>query len=182
MKISEPAAALSRRQFLRIGLFGSMALSTISATALLTGCSRLTAAQGFQVLRDSDLKVLRAVVPVVLAGELPQDRTASAAVEETLHTFDAFLRGTSLTAQKQFGQLLDLLHMPVTRYTIAGLSSDWGEAAPAEIATFLEHWRRSRFDTLRAGYSGLTQAVNMMWYLQPRSWAAINYLPPRVVA
>lgn len=176
-----PAADLSRRQFLRVGFLGSVALSTLSTAALLTGCSSVPAAQGFQVLRETDLKVLRALIPVVLAGELPAGSAAKAATEETLLAADKLLQGTSLAGQKQLAQLFDLMHMPLTRYTVVGLSDDWSEAAPTDIAAFLEHWRRSRFDTLRAGYAGLTQLINMVWYLQPRSWVAINYMPPRVV-
>lgn len=180
--LSGPIAGVSRRQFLRVGFFGSVALSAISTTALLSGCSTPPVANGYQLLRDSDLKVLRALVPVVLAGELPKGEARSAAVEETLHTLDGFLTTTSESGQKQLAQLFDLMHMPVTRYTIVGLSNDWDEAAPADIAAFLEHWRASRFETLRAGYAALTQMLNMMWYLQPRSWAAIGYIPPHVVA
>lgn len=170
----------SRRQFLRIGLLGSLALSTLSATAVLTGCSRAPAAAGFRLLRASDLKVLRALVPVVLVGELPAGEAAGAAVEETLHTLDNFLAHTSRVGQKQIAQLFDLLHMPATRYALAGLADDWDEASAADIAGFLDHWRGSRFDTLRMGYMALTQMLNMMWYLQPRSWAAIGYVPPQI--
>jgi hypothetical protein len=173
---------VSRRQILRLGFFGSLALSTISATALLTGCSKVPVASGFRVLRESDLKVLRALVPVALAGEIPAGEEGKAALQETLHTLDNFLAHTSLVGQKQLGQLFDLMHMPATRYTMVGLSDDWDEASAADIAAFLEHWRASRFETLRMGYMALTGMLNMMWYLQPRAWAAINYVPPRVVA
>lgn len=161
---------------------GSIALSTVSATALLTGCASAPLASGFSVLRDSDLVTLRAVASVVLSAELPAEGPASAiALEQTLKTLDAFLSGTSVAGQKQLLQLLDLMHMPATRYTVAGLSQPWNEASPESIASFLEHWRHSRFETLRAGYNGLTQALNMMWYLQPRAWAAIGYEPPHVI-
>lgn len=176
-------AEVSRRQFLRVGFFGSLALSTISATALLTGCSKkASASPGFHVLRDSDLKVLRALVPVALAGEIPAGDDGRSAVEETLHTLDKFLAQTSRVGQKQLGQLFDLMHMPATRYLMVGLSDDWDKASAADIGNFLEHWRTSRLETLRMGYMALTGMLNMMWYLQPRSWAAINYVPPRVVA
>lgn len=179
---SPSAGAVSRRQLLRIGFFGSVALSAVSATAVLTGCSTPPAAQGYGLLRPNDLKVLRALLPVLLAGELPEGEARHDAIEETLRTLDSFLAGTSVAGQKQLAQLFDLMALPLTRYTIVGLSEDWDRAAPADIAAFLEHWRASRFDTLRAGYAGLTQTLNMMWYLQPRAWAAIGYVPPRVEA
>lgn len=173
---------MSRRQFLRVGLMGSLVLSTVSATALLSGCASAPLATGFKVLRDTDLAILRALANVVLDGDLPQGAERGAAIDETLKTLDSFLSTTSVAGQKQLLQLFDLMHMPATRYTVVGLSSPWEEASAADIAQFLTHWRNSRFETLRAGYNGLTQALNMMWYLQPRSWAAIGYEPPHVVA
>ncbi|MCC2638983.1 MAG: hypothetical protein K0Q68_2702 [Moraxellaceae bacterium] len=178
----EHPVGVSRRQFLRVGALGSLALSTISVTALLTGCSSAPVASGYKVLRATDLAILRALAPVVLAGQLPAGKAAPAAVEETLLTLDAFLAGTSGPGQKQLGQLFDLMHMPATRYALVGLSDAWEEASAADITAFLEHWRSSRFETLRAGYTALTQMLNMMWYLQPRSWAAIDYAPPVVTA
>lgn len=176
----DSAGGLTRRQLLRVGTLGALALSTVSTTALLTGCASAPTATGFSVLRRTDLAILRALAPVVLAGQLPTGADEAAAVEETLHTLDAFLGGTSAAGQKQIGQLFDLMHMPVTRYALVGLSSPWEDAEAADIGRFLTHWRNSRFETLRAGYGALTQMLNMMWYLQPRSWAAIGYAPPRV--
>lgn len=178
----EHPAGASRRQFLRVGALGSLVLSTLSLTALLTGCSSAPMAPGCKVLRETDLAILRALAPVILAGELPAGVEAKAAIEETLLTLDAFLASTSGPGQKQLGQLFDLMHMPATRYTVVGLSDAWEEASVADLTAFLEHWRNSRFETLRAGYVALTQMLNMMWYLQPRSWAAIDYAPPMVVA
>lgn len=179
---SDRPGGVSRRQFLRIGVMGGIALSTVSATALLTGCASAPLAPGFSVLRGTDLVTLRAVAGVVLSAELPADAPArAAALDETLKTLDTFLSGTSVAGQKQLLQLLDLMHMPATRYAVAGVSQPWDEASPDSIGKFLEHWRNSRFETLRAGYNGLTQALNMMWYLQPRAWAAIGYEPPHVL-
>lgn len=160
---------------------GSIALSTVSATALLTGCASAPLASGFKVLRDTDVVILRALTNVVLEGELPSGADRTAAIDDTVKTLDGFLAGTSVAGQKQLLQLFDLMHMPATRYTVVGLSSPWDEAAPADIAQFLSHWRNSRFEMLRAGYTGLTQALNMMWYMLPRSWAALGYQPPHVL-
>lgn len=171
----------SRRQFLRVGFLGALALSAVSATSLLSGCSSPPAMTGFRLLRENDLKVLRALIPVVLAGALPADESEKAAIEETLHSLDSFLYATSRAGHKQIGQLFDLLSMPATRYAVVGLSDDWNKSSATDISAFLGRWQTSRFQMLRAGYLGLTQMINMSWYLQPRSWAAINYIPPRVV-
>lgn len=177
----DAAPGVSRRQFLRVGTLGALTLATVSTTALLTGCASSPRAPGLAVLRESDLEVLRALAPVVLAGELPEGEAAQVAIDETLKTLDAFLATTSAAGQKQLAQLFDLLHMPATRWAVAGVSDPWPEAAATDIAGFLAHWRDSRFDMLRAGYTALTSMLNMMWYLQPRSWDAIGYQPPRVL-
>ncbi|HEX6591842.1 MAG TPA: hypothetical protein VF050_07575 [Moraxellaceae bacterium] len=172
----------SRRQFLRVGLMGALALSAVSTVAVLTGCSTPPAAKSFRFLRDNDLKVLRALIPVVLGNVLPAGAAADQAMEETLHSLDNLIFGTSRAGHKQISQLFDLLAMPATRYTVVGLSDDWDKASATDINNFLVSWSHSRVQMLRAGYLGLSQLITMSWYLQPRSWAAIGYVPPRVVA
>lgn len=170
---------LSRRHFLKVGAMGALALSTVSTTALLTGCASHPPAAGFRFFRESDLRVMRALLPVVLAGRLPE--TAAEAVEGALHSLDEFLYGTSIAGHKQLRQLFDLLSMPVTRYAVAGLSSPWESVSTQEVRAFLDRWSHSRFQLLRAGYLGLTQMIAMGWYLQPQTWAGIGYVPPVVV-
>lgn len=171
-----------RRQFLRVGFWGGIALSTISAASLLSGCSSAPLATGLRLFRETDVKVLRALVPVVLAGEIEAGPTAVKTVDDTITALDDFLYVTSNAGHKQIHQLFDLLGMPFTRYAVAGLHEDWDKASPADIEGFLLRWRESRFQMLRGGYMALTQIINMTWYMQPRSWAVINYVPPRVVA
>ena len=55
---------MHRRDLLRFSLGASIFLS---ATGLV-GCTAQTSAQGYQLLRDDDLPLLRALIPVVLAG------------------------------------------------------------------------------------------------------------------
>lgn len=170
---------LSRRHFLKTGALGALALATVSTTAVLTGCATHPPASGFRLFRENDLEVLRALLPVVLAGRLKADDVT--AREETLKVLDDFLYGTSVAGHKQLMQLFDLLSLPLTRYAVAGLSSPWSEAGAADVSGFLERWSHSRFELLRGGHLALTQLISMAWYLQPQTWAAIGYTPPVVV-
>lgn len=180
---SVPAArSVSRRQFLRVGVMGGLALSAVSGVALLSGCSTVPAARGFRFLRESDVVVLNALLPVLLAGALPEGEARAGAVSATVKTVDALVFGSSRAGQKQIAQLFDLLSLPATRYAVAGLHDDWPQASAQDINAFLQRWSQSRFQMLRAAYLGLCQIGNMAWYLQPRSWAAIGYEPPRLVA
>lgn len=175
-----PANALTRRNFLKVGVVGAVALGTVSGAALLTGCAAKPVATGFRLFRESDLAVLRALLPVVLVGRLNADHIE--AREKTLHTLDDFLYRSSEAAHKQLGQLFDLLSMPFTRYALAGLSSPWQEATTEEVQQFLERWKNSRFQMLRGGHLALAQMLSMAWYLQPENWADIGYVPPQVIS
>ncbi len=175
------AAALGRREFLRLGVWGTMALGTVSTAALLTGCSSTTAATGYRLLREADITLMRALIPVVLAGALPTGPAAAQATTDTLHSLDQTLFYSSRAAHKQVRQLFDLLSFAPTRMAMAGVSEDWAKAKPAAVSTFLQEWRDSRIGMLRAGYIGLVQMIEMSWYLQPQSWPATGYVPARRV-
>lgn len=169
----------SRRHFLKVGTMGAIALSTVSVTAVLTGCASQPVATGFRLFRESDLEVLRAMLPVVLAGRLKADDVD--AREKALHRMDEFLYGTSQAGHKQIHQLFDLLSMPVTRYTVVRIASPWSEASAEDINGFLTRWMNSRFALLRGAALALPQMISMAWYQAPETWASIGYVPPAVV-
>jgi len=80
--------------------------------------------------------------------------------------------------QAEVGQLLALLRFLPTRLALAGIASPLDEAPAADIAAFLDRWRESRFDLLRASYQALTQLIQAAWYDNPASWPAIGYPGP----
>lgn len=169
-------AGVSRREFLRTGLFGGLLLAGGSSAALLTGCASSSQAPGFVFLRPQDVTVVRALIPVVLAEAIPAGDQA--ALERTLHAVDDFIASTSPAAMDQLRQLFDLLSLPPARVLLAGLWDDWPQASPADIEAFLLRWRDSRFGMLRAGYAGLVKIITASWYLLPESWVAIGYQAP----
>jgi len=170
-------AGMDRRGFLKLGLWSGMGLATVSTTALLSGCSTPTG-QGFLFLRESDLTLFRALLPVILKGALPSDDTQARAVDSTLHSLDGVLYYSSLAGHKQIQQLFDLITFPPTRLLLGGLGHGWDRASPADVEAFLNRWRESRVGLLRGGYKALLQMTEMSWYLQPQSWVAIGYVPP----
>ena len=172
------ATALSRRHFLKTGAMGGMLLATGSATALLTGCSQAQPASGYVYLRDAELKVLRAVVPSVLAGTLPEGKARASALDKMLLSLDQLLATSSIAVGDQIHQLFALLSMAPTRIAMAGVWSDWPDASPADIDAFLLRWRDSRLELLRGAYLGLCKIINVSWYLLPESYAAVGYSAP----
>lgn len=172
---------LGRRQFLKLGFWGTVALGGVSTTALLTGCSSAPVAQGYRLLRAGDVALLTALLPVVLKGALPEGEARQAAVTETLHSLDSLAFHSSVEAHKQVRQLFDLLTFAPSRWLVAGVHSDWPDASEADVEKFLLGWRSSRVGLLRGAYAALVQMIEMSWYLLPQSWPAIAYVPPRKV-
>ncbi|AYC31102.1 twin-arginine translocation pathway signal protein [Pseudomonas cavernae] len=174
------APGLSRRGLLKVGLLGSAFLATAGVTASLSGCSASTPANGFAVLRDSDLPFLRALIPVMLTGAVKAEQLLQA-VQGTLNSLDASLNHVSPALLKQTQQLFDLLALPVTRGPLTGVWGSWEKASNADLQAFLTRWEHSSIGLLRMGHAALLQLVMMAWYSRPESWAHCGYPGPPTV-
>ncbi len=174
------APALSRRNLLKVGLFGSAFLATVGVTASLTGCSASAPAGGLNVLRESDLPFLRALVPVMLDGAVPAEKMAQA-VEGTLQSLDYSLHRLSPEMLKLTLQLFDVLALPITRGPLTGVWGSWEKASAQDIREFLERWQNSSIGLLKMGHASLLQLVMMAWYGRPESWAHCGYPGPPTV-
>lgn len=161
---------MHRRDLLRFSLGASIFLS---ATGLV-GCTAQTSAQGFQLLRDDDLPLLRALIPVVLAG-------TQAAETWVLHSLDHKLAALSPEMLKLTRQLFDVLSLPLTRGPLTGVWGAWEQASPTQVTAFLQRWQDSSLNLLRMGHASLLQLLQMAWYERPESWAACCYPgPPKI--
>jgi len=161
---------MHRRDLLRF----SVGASAFLAGASLVGCSAQTTAPGFQALREDDLPLLRALIPVVLAG--------TQAVETlVLHSLDHKLAALSPEMLKLTRQLFDVLSLPLTRGTLTGIWGSWAQAEPKQVTVFLQRWQDSSLSLLRMGHASLLQLLQMAWYERPESWAACGYPgPPKI--
>ena len=159
---------ITRRQFLKTGLAGGVLLN-------VAGCTRPSENGGRTA-------ILSALIPVVLAGALPANTSEAAPqIVRTISGIEKTIAGLSLSAQKEIGELFDLLAFAPTRILAAGLWSTWAEANPEALVAFLESWRHSRFDLLKSGYSALHDIIFGAWYAHPDSWESIGYPgPPEV--
>ncbi|MBZ3662823.1 twin-arginine translocation pathway signal protein [Pseudomonas monteilii] len=161
---------MHRRDLLRFSLGASIFLS---ATGLV-GYTAQTSAQGFQLLRDDDLPLLRALIPVVLAG-------TQAAETWVLHSLDHKLAALSPEMLKLTRQLFDVLSLPLTRGPLTGVWGVWEQASPTQVTAFLQRWQDSSLNLLRMGHASLLQLLQMAWYERPESWAACGYPgPPKI--
>ncbi len=141
---------MHRRDLLRFSLGASIFLS---ATGLV-GCTAQTSAQGYQLLRDDDLPLLRALIPVVLAG-------TQAAETWVLHSLDHKLAALSPEMLKLTRQLFDVLSLPLTRGPLTGVWGAWEQASPTQVTAFLQRWQDSSMNLLRMGHASLLQLLQM---------------------
>lgn len=171
---------LSRRNFLQVSLGAGAFLSTVGFATSLSGCSASTPANGFAVLRSSDLPFLRALIPVLIDGSL-HAASIPQAINDTLHCIDKGLDRISPAMLKLTRQLLDVLTLPLTRGPLTGVWTSWETASSEQIRQFLERWQNSSLDLLRQGHAALLQLCLMAWYSRPQSWAHCGYPgPPRI--
>lgn len=171
---------LSRRGALKIGLCASALLATVGLGASLSGCSSSDKAQGFAVLRSSDLPFLRTLIPVMLSASVTEAAMPSAA-DATLHRLDDNLNHLSPELLKLTQQLFDVLAMPVTRGPLTGIWGRWETASPEQVGQFLDRWQNSSLSLLRMGHGSLTQLVMMSGYERPDLWAHCGYPgPPKI--
>lgn len=172
--------ALSRRNLLKVGLFGSAVLATAGGLASLSGCSASNPASGFSVLRAEDLPFLRAFIPAALAGSVPAEQRAQQ-IEITLHSIDHSLSYAPAESLKPLLQLFDLLSMPVSRGPSTGIWGSWASADSASVEAFIRRWENSSISLLNMGAATLQQLVQTAWYSKPESWAGCHYPGPPTV-
>ncbi|WP_339080383.1 twin-arginine translocation pathway signal protein [Pseudomonas sp. TMP9] len=173
-------ANLSRRSLLKVGLLGSALLGTAGLTATLSGCSASTPKTGFAVIRESDLPLLQALIPVMLAGAVPPTQMVQA-ISGTLQNLDFSLNHLSPELLKMTLQLFDILAMPITRGPLTGVWGSWQHASAGDMQAFLDRWQNSSISLLRMGHASLLQLVMMSWYSRAESWAHCGYPGPPAV-
>lgn len=168
-RLSHPAA-LNRRGLLKFSFGATLFLGGAS----LVGCSGERPARGFEVVREGDLPVLRAITPAVLAG-------TGAVIDEVIARLDQALASLSLEMLKLTRQLFDVLALPLTRGPLTGIWGAWENASPGQVSAFLRRWQDSSLNLLRQGYCSLLQLLLMAWYSLPASWGSCGYPgPPKI--
>ncbi len=168
---------LTRRSLLRVGVLGGLALGTAGLGASLSGCTGRSeaAASGYAVLRDADIIFLRALVPVVLDGQMSAE---PARIDSIIRGIDVSLHLVGLPSRKAFTQLLDILNMSLTRRFVAGVPVPWDQATPDQVRGFLSKWHNSAIATLNAGYRALIKLPPAVFYSTHEGWPLAGYPGP----
>ena len=171
---------MNRRNFLKIGTGSCMALSAVSISAILTGCSEAPSTdENFKVLRPADREFFTAIIPVVLKGSWPTDAHAqSIAMNGIMQNIDGAMFNLGPHNQKQMIDLFNLLNFTPSRGLATGVWSKWHEASEADIEQFLNKWRESSLGLLNLAYNGISKLVIAIWFGMEQSWDKVNYPGP----
>jgi hypothetical protein len=170
----------SRRQVLRTGLLGALALW---GGGLTDGWlpSRAWAADegaGLTFFRAKDLAMVRAVMASFLDWALP---SAPAARQEALKgavgAADRYFSTFTPAVQAEYRQAFDLLGLAPVRW-LGGLWSAWDAAPAASVNAYLEGLRTGRLGLSRQLFLLLEGVAVAGWYSQPASWVALGYPGP----
>jgi hypothetical protein len=167
---------ISRRTFIAAGLAGAVALAT---AGWLKG-PHTPASGAPRRMLDADAKaILGAVIPILLAGALPEANEArQRAIGATLTSIDIAIAGLPLAAQAELAQLFALLALPPVRVAFARVTAPWPDAAPDQVRRCLDRFRESSWALPRAAYDALHQLTFAAWYGNPQAWPAIDYGGP----
>lgn len=166
---------MDRRAFLKIGIAGGALLAAASGAYWALNRPELPRRLAFSV---DHREAVFAIASALLVGAIPGDAERAPALRRLVGEVETAARGLSLPAQKELGQLLDLLAWLPTRWLVAGVRSPWSEATPEELDAFLVRWRYSRLGLLRSAYQGLHDLVLGTWYADPAHWGRIGYPGP----
>jgi len=173
----EDLSGLARRDFLKVGLGFSVALSVAGA---LGGCSESAKApaQGLAFLQAGDVALFSAIAPAIIDDLAKLDAgQRNARVADLLRNLDSTCSALGMASQQELRKLLDLLAMAPLRYVLAGVGA-WNEASVETLQAFLARWRGSRFATLNAGGNVLVKLTAASYYVLPVSWPAAGYPGP----
>ncbi|HWU68701.1 MAG TPA: hypothetical protein VN046_07485 [Stenotrophobium sp.] len=171
----------SRRSVLKLGVMASVVLGTVGVGAGLAGCHRRVeaVAQGYRFLRDGDVELFRALIPVVLDGAMPaSEADAANRTQEVLRRLDLACLRLDASPQKQLQKLFDLLNFGLTRRFVAGVGVPWADANTQDIQAFLAKWRSSSFATLNSGERVLVNLIASSNFGIPASWPSSGYPGP----
>lgn len=161
----------SRRSFLKVGLFGALALAAAGGLYRITRTAETPARFAMD---DGAKSILTALVPAMLKNAVSSPADIAAAVDRV---GDAIL-GLPLAAQKEIQDLFALLSLGPSRRLLAGVPDEWSKAKIEDVNAFLQDWRFSRIALFQSAYLGLHDLITGSWYSHESTWASIGYPGP----
>jgi len=164
--------SLTRRSFLKAGLFGTLALA--AAGGVYRTFKSPEPLHAF-ALDTEGHAALAAISAAMLGSAMPI--TPEATERAVRHTLEA-IAGLPLAVQKEVQDLFALLTLGVTRRLLTGVPDDWAQAKRADVVAFLQSWRVHRLSLLQSGYHALHDLILGGWYADESTWPGIGYPGP----
>jgi hypothetical protein len=164
--------SLTRRSFLKAGLFGTLALA--AAGGIYRTFKSPEPLLPF-ALDAQGHAALAAICPAMIGSALPATQEANERAIK--HTLEA-IAGLPLAAQKEVQDLFGLLTLGATRRLLAGVPDEWVQAKREDVNAFLQGWRVHRLQLLQSGYHALHDLILGGWYADETTWAGIGYPGP----
>jgi len=175
---------LDRRRFLKISATAPVALA---ATSLSGGLGIFPFANAeaaidipaheLRYLNGEDVMIIASLLPVVLAGAMPED-LKDAGRAELIKQIDGSLDRLAPYIKNELRRLLDIMSFAPGRVLLARVWSPWDEASDQDLDAFLNRWRDSSIPLLRSAYSALHEMITFAWYGDPASWDRVGYSGP----
>lgn len=135
----------------------------------------LRSAGRFAVLSEGAEEILRALIPVLLEGALPDEpRARKKAVEDLIVAVDESYRPMSLRDRLPIVSFYAWLGQPEV-YRPLMIPNRWRDASLDEVREFMRVAELESRDRLSLRIQRLYRLINELWYGQDASWEKIGY-------
>ena len=171
---------LDRRRFLKLSASAGVMLSTTSLVAApfvdAVAAPKLTS-DALVYLTSDDVVIIGALIPVVLAGALP-DGFGRQDMEGMIRRIDASLDRLAPYTKAELRLLFDLIAIAPVRALLGRVWSPWEVAEKDDLDRFLDRWSDSSIPQLRSAYFALHEMITFAWYGDPAAWGRVGYPGP----
>ena len=83
--------------------------------------------------------------------------------------------------QAEVDELIAIVSSAAGRLALIGLSTDWQQARPEQVATALQGMRSSTLAVRQQAFHALRDMTNASWFADPSTWPSIGYPGPRAL-
>lgn len=175
-------ALLARRSFILVNLSRRRLIFTgVAGAAVLVAARWLQPSHSVaaSALSADAADVMRAIIPALLDGALPDDATQRrAAIEDTVGAVGKAIAGLPPAAREELSSLFALLDFAPVRIAFADIDFAWRDADVVTTNAFLVRLQKSRWSVKRTAYDALHQLTFAAWYASPSTWPSIGYPGP----
>jgi hypothetical protein len=132
-----------------------------------------------QSLSPSANRMMAVWAEAVLGNLLPDNPAERAqALSQHLKHLQTAIQGLPRPVQSELDLVMRLLLVAPGRLALTGLSSDWPQAAPQQLADALQAMRHSRLMLRKQVYQALRDLHLAAWTADASNWARMNYPGP----